>query len=150
TDGVDPVGRREIRGLLQELRGRGTTIFLNSHLLSEVERLCDRVCILRAGEVVREGGVEELTRRQGIYEIGLGPDQVLPQEDLRRLGYQVARAGARWEVRPPDGRTIDPVLDLLRDRGLVVRHLAEKRQSLEDLFVEIVDDAEPGVDERRR
>src|SRR5262249_30495350 len=52
TDGVDPVGRREIRDLMQRLKGRGKTLFLNSHLLGEVELVCDRVAILQRGELV--------------------------------------------------------------------------------------------------
>src|SRR5438045_976624 len=58
TDGVDPLGRREIRALMQRLKGEGKTIFLNSHLLGEVELICDRVGILQKGEVVREGPFE--------------------------------------------------------------------------------------------
>ncbi len=65
TDGVDPVGRREIRELMQELKKRGTTMFLNSHLLGEVELICDRVAILDRGEVIRLGGIAELTQQKG-------------------------------------------------------------------------------------
>src|SRR5881275_1659038 len=57
TDGVDPVGRREIRELMERLKEQGKTIFVNSHLLSEVELVCDRVAILRKGEVAQEGTV---------------------------------------------------------------------------------------------
>ena len=65
TDGVDPVGRREIRDLMGELKEEGHTIFLNSHLLGEVELICDRVAILQQGELVREGTIEELTKQKG-------------------------------------------------------------------------------------
>ena len=61
TDGVDPIGRKEIRDLLLRLQAQGTTIFLNSHLLSEVEMICNRVAILNKGKVVRMGTVAELT-----------------------------------------------------------------------------------------
>src|SRR5438093_7043142 len=61
TDGVDPVGRREIRDLLLEEAGRGRAILLNSHLLSEVERVCGRVAVLRRGSIAAEGRIEELT-----------------------------------------------------------------------------------------
>ena len=62
TDGVDPVGRREIRDLLQEQAKNGTAVLLNSHLLSEIELTCDRVAVLRNGKVAAEGTIEELTR----------------------------------------------------------------------------------------
>ena len=71
TDGLDPVGRREIRDLLKTLRDRGRTVFLNSHLLGEVESVCNRVAILADGKVVRQGTVEELTSLGRYYEIQL-------------------------------------------------------------------------------
>ncbi len=74
TDGLDPVGRREIREVLMGLRDQGKTIFINSHLLGEVERVCDRVAILVEGKVVRQGTVEGLTSRGRYYEIELHSD----------------------------------------------------------------------------
>src|SRR5438105_3013110 len=69
TDGVDPVGRREIRDLLREEAKKGTAILINSHLLTEMEMTCDRVAVLRAGKVVAHGSVEELTRRSAKYKV---------------------------------------------------------------------------------
>jgi ABC-2 type transport system ATP-binding protein len=131
---------------LQQLKERGKTIFVNSHLLGEVELLCDRVAILQAGRLIRIGAIAELTRQEGTFEIGLAPGESLPREDLLRLGYQVRCNGEHWEIGIADGRTIDPVVDLLRARGLRLRHLLEKRQTLEEMFMETVVGAEPGVD----
>ena len=74
TDGLDPVGRRETREVLRQLRQQGKTVFLNSHLLSEVEMVCDCVAILVAGRVVRQGTIEELTAGSRHYEIELEGD----------------------------------------------------------------------------
>src|SRR6202030_2771088 len=90
TDGVDPVGRREIRDLLQQLKGQGKTIFLNSHLLSEVELICDRVAILQAGEMVRQGTTAELTQQRGLFVVGLADGQKLPADELAKQGYDVS------------------------------------------------------------
>jgi ABC-2 type transport system ATP-binding protein len=152
TDGVDPIGRREIRELLLQLKDEGKTIFLNSHLLGEVELVCDRVAILQQGEMIREGDIATLTQQRGQFVLGLAPGQSPPLDELRRQGYPVNRLGEFWEVGLTDGQSIDPVVDLLRARGLSIRHLVEKRQTLEDLFMETVVAAEPGVDEpvRRR
>ena len=150
TDGVDPVGRREIRVLLNHLKQEGKTIFINSHLLSEVELICDRVVILQSGEIIRQGDIATLTKQRGLYVIGLAPKQEFPREEVEKLGYQVTRDGELWEVALRDNQTIDPVVDLLRSRGLNLRHLAEKRQTLEDLFVQTVEAVEPGVDQRAR
>jgi ABC-2 type transport system ATP-binding protein len=148
TDGVDPVGRREIRRMMQDLKQHGVTIFLNSHLLGEVELICDRVAILDRGLVIRIGSIAELTQQQGVFEIGLAPGQKLPLDEVKRLGYGITPAGDRWEVGLTDGQNIDPVVELLRERGLNLRHLVEKRVTLEDLFVQTVDAVEPGIDER--
>jgi ABC-2 type transport system ATP-binding protein len=145
TDGVDPLGRRHIREMLLHLKAQGRTIFLNSHLLGEVELICDRVGILQKGEMVREGNIAELTRQQGVFVIGLAPGQTLPVAELEHLGYQTAAHGERWELYLSDSQSIDPVIDLLRSRGLSIRHLIEKRQTLEELFLETVGDGAPGV-----
>jgi ABC-2 type transport system ATP-binding protein len=184
---VDPIGRREIRNLLHQLKEEGKTIFLNSHLLGEVELITDRVAILDKGELIRLGTTKELTQQQGLYVIGLAPGQTFPRDEVVRLGCEVTRDGEFWELtfkegseaiadplrasaavgqgseavvdpnragaalRPGGaGRGIDAVIDLLRARGLSVRHLTEKRQTLEDLFIQTVEAAEPGVDERPR
>jgi ABC-2 type transport system ATP-binding protein len=146
TDGVDPLGRREIRELLHRLKANGTTIFLNSHLLGEVELICDRVGILQRGEMIREGDIATLTKVQGLFLIGLAPGQAFPRDELKQKGYSLTPRGDVWEVALTDSQSIDPVIDLLRARGLNLRHLEEKRQSLEDLFMETVVAAEPGVD----
>jgi ABC-2 type transport system ATP-binding protein len=138
TDGVDPVGRREIRAIMARLRDAGKTVFLNSHLLSEVELICDRVAIMQRGEIVREGTVEALTRLSGLYVLGLAPGEILPCQEVSALGYQVKAVGETWEVGLADGQTIDPVVRFLHARGLNLRHLVEKRQTLEDQFVEVV------------
>jgi ABC-2 type transport system ATP-binding protein len=150
TDGVDPVGRREIRDLMQRLKSEGKTVFLNSHLLGEVELVCDRVAILSQGELARQGTVAELTRQQNRFVIGLADGQAFPTEEVQRLGYTVEPAPPYVEVVLPDGKGIDPVLALLSSRGLNLRHLVEKKQSLEDVFVSMVDSQEPGTDRRRR
>jgi ABC-2 type transport system ATP-binding protein len=146
TDGVDPVGRREIRDLMQGLKRKGMTIFINSHLLGEVELVCDRVGILQQGHVLQIGEVSSLTIQRGVFSVGLAAGEVLPHGELVGLGYQVIRNRETWELVVPDGRTIDPAIALLHARGLRLRHLVEKRQTLEDLFIQTVEAAEPGVD----
>ncbi len=146
TDGVDPVGRREIRTVMQQLKAEGVTIFLNSHLLGEVELICDRVAILQRGEVIRAGDIATLTRMSGLFIVGLAPGQEFPQVEAAQHGYQAQRGGDLWEVTLMDGQSIDPLVELLRARGLNLRHLVEKRQTLEDLFIQTVEAAEPGID----
>ncbi len=146
TDGVDPVGRREIREMLDALKARGVTIFLNSHLLGEVELICDRVVILDRGEIIRQGTVAELTEQKGTFQVGLAEGELFPEAEVRAMGYALSRLRLLWEIGLRDGQSIDPLVDFLRAQGLRLRHLVEKRQTLEDLFVQTVEAAEPGVD----
>jgi len=150
TDGVDPLGRREIRDLLEALKAEGKTIFINSHLLGEVELICDQVAILQRGELIRQGDMATLTRQKGLFVLGLAEGERLPEENIRALGFAVRRDGPLWEIDLTAGQTIDPVVALVHQQGLKLRHLVEKRQSLEDLFIKTVESSEPGVDQRRR
>ncbi len=150
TDGVDPVGRKELRELFEKLRDQGKTVFVNSHLLGEVELMCNRVAILQRGELMQQGTVAELTRQEGRYQIGLAKGQEFPTEEVAKLGYRAEKIDGRWEVVLNDPSNIDQVLSLLNERGLKLRHLVEKKQSLEDVFVQMVDQDDPGTDGRRK
>ncbi|HET8947162.1 MAG TPA: ABC transporter ATP-binding protein [Candidatus Polarisedimenticolia bacterium] len=150
TDGVDPVGRREIRDLLLEQKQRGATIFLNSHLLSEVERLCDRVAILKEGRLVREGHVDDLTRgTANVWEIDVaGGDDARLAAALAQAGRPggpppvPGRDGARTLVVTGETADLDRTIDALRAAGLSIAAVRARRESLEDVFVKIVRDGE--------
>ena len=149
TDGVDPAGRREIRELMETLKKEGRTVFLNSHLLGEVELVCDRVAIMQQGQLVRQGTVGELTRQEGRYVIGLAPNQTFPAADVQKLGFKTEQTGEHWEVVTGIDGGIDKVLSLIQSQGLRLRHLVEKKETLEDVFMKVVDQADPGTDRRR-
>ena len=98
TSALDPVGRRTVRLLLEELRGRGVSVLLNSHLLSEIELVCDRVAILLAGELVAAGTPSELSRPRGVELETDEGTQMIPgatREDAPRLVEQAIRDGRR-------------------------------------------------------
>ena len=153
TDGVDPMGRKEIREMMTILKEKGHTIFLNSHLLGEIEMICDRVAILQQGKLVREGTIAELTKTKGTYVLGLLPGQVFPVDAVMQLGFAVRPLPDQpglFEITLPDGKTVEPVTKLIAERGLTVAHIVEKKQSLEDVFMMTVEGAEPGVDRKPR
>jgi len=98
TSALDPVGRRTVRLLLEELRDRGVSVLLNSHLLSEIELVCDRVAILLAGEVVAAGTPSELSRPRGVEldtEEGVRTIAGATREDAPRLVAEAVAAGRR-------------------------------------------------------
>jgi len=148
TDGVDPIGRREIRDLLLEQRERGATIFLNSHLLSEVERLCDRVAILRNGVLMREGQVRDLTRPQSVFEIEVRPAApgMLEAAAARVPGLAVSDAPS---LRTPrlelsgDVPALNRAIDALRSQGVEIASILPRRDSLEDVFIRVLEEGEP-------
>ncbi len=139
TDGVDPLGRKEIRDLLVRLRNEGKTVFLNSHLLSEVEMICDRVAILNKGRLVRMGSVSELTMQENLYRIeihGTVPQELVTQWEATRMNVQ-QESGA-LTVALADVNELNGFIDRLRGSGVLISAITQKRQSLEDMFIDVI------------
>jgi len=145
TGGVDPVGRRAIRDIVVELRDEGKTIFLNSHLLSEVEKVCTQIAILRDGSLVRRGSVEELTAVDRVYDLVASP---VPESLLDSSEVPLSRAPdpsssaadlKQYRVRADERATLNAVLDRLRGADVQIESITPLRQSLEDYFIDVVD-----------
>jgi ABC-2 type transport system ATP-binding protein len=103
TSALDPAGRRTVRGLLEELRRRGVAVLLNTHLLSEVEQVCDRVAIIDRGLLVAAGRPDELARPRGVEIVtdsGVRTFAAATREDVPEIVADLVRAGERvYEVR---------------------------------------------------
>ncbi len=141
TDGVDPVGRREIRDLLRDEASRGRAVLLNSHLLSEIEQTCDRVAVLRGGRVVAQGTIADLTAETSRYRMTLasaGPVDESLLASMRETGAQVMRVNGHLELSTRDLEQLNAVVDRVRGRGVLLSELAPIRASLEDVFVGLV------------
>lgn len=136
TDGLDPIGRRDVRELLTELRSNGKTIFLNSHLLSEIEMVCDRVAILNQGLVARQGTLSELTEHTVEYHIKASGELSSIAADVEKIGGTV-RDGM-VVLADQDMGKVNTVIDLLRGRGMMIESVVPHRFSLEDVFVQIL------------
>jgi ABC-2 type transport system ATP-binding protein len=118
TSALDPVGRSDVRALIERLRARGTTVFLNSHLLGEVERVCDRVCIIDRGRVVAEGPVDSLSgETRGVRvrtDAGWSEYDIVPAE-IPDLVARLVAEGARVHAVEPKQTTLeDRFLALVR------------------------------------
>lgn len=136
TDGVDPVGRKEIREVLTRLKNDGKTIFLNSHLLSEVERISDRVAIMDHGAIVKEGSISDLTRTEHVYELQVAN---IKPELLATLGSSLLHAdGASLEISCETPEMLNGVMDTIRASGGVIESMTPKKASLEDVFVDLI------------
>ncbi len=151
TDGVDPVGRREIRDFLQEEAKTGTAVLLNSHLLSEIELTCDRVAVLRNGKVVAQGKVEELTRRAEKYKLVATPIDDALVAGFREAGAVVDRVNGHLELAVQNTEHLNALIDQLRARGALLTEMSPLRNTLEDVFVDLVKpDAAPQGQEVQR
>lgn len=134
TDGVDPVGRREIRDLLAELKQEGKAVFLNSHLLSELEMVCDRVAIMVKGKVTMQGTIDSLTRDSVRIEIVIKGEA--PQW-TKELCDEVR--GSTLVIFGDDVSKSQSIIDRLRQNDIVIESIQQLRESLEDLFMRAVD-----------
>ena len=144
TDGVDPVGRREIRDLLQEEAARGKAILVNSHLLSEIELTCGRVAVLRQGRVAAEGSIEALTAKTSRYRlVATGVDERLLAA-FRETGATVERVNGHFDLAARDLDHLNALVDRLRASGGRLQELTPVRSSLEDVFVGLVREGASG------
>jgi ABC-2 type transport system ATP-binding protein len=137
TDGVDPKGRLEMRKLLAQMRDEGRTVFINSHLLGELEMICDGVAIMDKGEIVRQGTIAELTEKSRRYELRIQGE--LSRELQGKLEADgVVIDGLSMTVYQSDPGPMQPILDALRAEQVTIAEMREVRQSLEELFMESV------------
>jgi len=138
--GLDPIGRREVRELIAELRTQGTTVFMSTHILSDIEALCDNVAILRNGRLAATGNLDELLTQSGetqSFEINV---KGVSAENLQNEFSQIAGArvlakanGANVQIL--EEKDIDKVLEITRRAGGKLVSVQPVKQSLEELFV---------------
>jgi len=132
--GLDPLGRREVRDLIQTLKDEGKTVFFSTHILSDAEALCDRVAILHRGELRGVGAVDELTARtQSRIEILFHGLEGITL--LSALGAECHATGETVQAIIAESRQ-DEALDALRRQGARLISLTPVRATLEDYFIE--------------
>ena len=152
TNGLDPQGTREVRNLVRSLAADGTTVFVSSHLLAEVEQICTHAAVMSAGRLVAQGPLAEL-RRSGssrlrlltpdpgpasavLATLGLSPEAGAHQPDGEVVVAALAKPGLPPEAAAPHPAPEDIVAELVK-AGVRVRGFAVERESLEDRFVEL-------------
>jgi ABC-2 type transport system ATP-binding protein len=141
--GLDPIGRREVKDIILDLKSRGTTIFFSSHILADAEALCDRVGLLFEGRIVLESGVDELLEGRVEYWDATC-DDVAPE----LLSEYTSRAtqGGRLYFRISEGDELDAWVDKVRAAGGRVVQVSPHRHTLEDFFIGAIR-GERGMDE---
>ncbi len=139
TSGLDPLGRRLVRDVIHQLKAAGTAVFLNSHLLSEVEVTCDRVAFIKEGRVVRTARLGALV--EGLTEVVLQVGQVTPEllEGLRRWSNDLRVDGRRITMTIQDEEILPHLSQWVVDQRAGLYALTPQQISLEELFVSVVE-----------
>ncbi|MFG3475246.1 ATP-binding cassette domain-containing protein [Streptomyces sp. NPDC047980] len=136
TNGLDPQGMREIRALVRELAADGTTVFLSSHLLDEIEQVCTHAAVMNRGTLIAQGSVAELAAHTRGRLSVTGPDPADAVRVLKELGVTgLTVAGDRVTGDPPAGTEPSDINASLVRAGVRVRAFGPERASLEDAFV---------------
>ena len=137
TSALDPVGRHDVREIIRGLKARGTTVFLNSHLLSEVEQVCDRVAVVDRGRVIAIGSMQEILGRDGAVRLRV--TGLTPEGTQALGGFGSLTAEGEWLTFR--GLTADRVPDLVADvvrRGGRVYAVEPRHETLEDRFLQLL------------
>lgn len=134
--GLDPLGRKEIRDIIVRLREEGKTVFLSSHILQDIEMICDRVAILVNGQILNQGRLQDLISTKILFtEIILSG---VKAADLHGLGESLTEQGERIFLKASCEADVDKVLEVVRAKKGKIHSLIPRTETLEDLFVGMV------------
>ena len=138
--GLDPVGRREVRDLIAGLRQEGKTVFMCSHILSDIEVLCDRVAILKRGRLAHAGKLDELRQRTGagnrVEVVATGVNEPAFASHMSSNHFSVTETASGLRIEIQDEKDVDEVIAALRKVNGKLVSVQPVRQSLEDLFLD--------------
>jgi ABC-2 type transport system ATP-binding protein len=138
TSGLDPVGRRLVRDIIHDLRERGTCVFINSHILSEIELVCERVAFIQHGEVVRVIEMSELGNLRpsvSIHAAGVTPNLL---DGLKAWANNLNQQEDSITMTVPDEDVIPAITRYLVENGVDIYAVHPQRLSLEDLFIQVI------------
>ena len=134
--GLDPLGRKEIRDIIVRFKQEGKTVFFTSHILQDIEMICDHVAIIVGGRIVKQGALQDLVSEKVLFtEVTV---MGIPPESFRGLGESVSVQGERVLLKVFDEKRVDDVLAVVRDKKGKIVSLSPRTETLEDIFVETV------------
>jgi len=138
TSGLDPVGRRTVRDIIKSLRAQGTTVFLNSHLLSEVEITCDRVAFIKFGEVLRVSSLSDLVSGETTLTVRLHDLEAERIPALEQWARDIRLDGETLHMVVTDESVLPAIHRYLVEANAQVYAFVPEKISLEDLFIQVV------------
>lgn len=143
TNGLDPAGRDEMLTLIEDVKDRDIRIVLSTHLLPDVERICDHVIMLNEGRLIHTGPIDALqSSEEELIEVQTHLENERFQELLEKAGFQVLADGDRLKISLPAGKTPQAILELAIDAKIQIRHFMPERLTLETAFLRLLDEAD--------
>jgi len=134
--GLDPIGRKEIRDIILDLKQKGKTVFLSSHILQDIEMICDRVAILVNGSLVNQGRLDELVSQKVLFtEITVSK---IDKSELEKFGKTLTHFGNKSLMQIYDQDKVDEILQFVKEKKGEVHSLVPRTQTLEDIFMGMV------------
>lgn len=138
TNGLDPQGIAEIRELIKQIANEGKTIILASHLLDEVQKVCTHFCVLKKGNLIHVGSVDEVSKGASSVEIMADSENIKEVLASYDKALKVEKEGNRYLVNLEDGVSASDLNTFLFSKGITVSHLVTQRKSLEKQFLELL------------
>ncbi|MBE3593332.1 MAG: ABC transporter ATP-binding protein [Thermoanaerobacter sp.] len=138
TSALDPVGRIEVREIIKQLKSQGKTVFLNSHLLSEVEMVCDEVAIINHGRIIAEGKLEELLKEHTHVEMIVSDYTTELIEKISHLSKEFQFKEGKLSFKVEDKEKIPLIAKMVIEAGAKLYQLNTQTSSLEDLFINLI------------
>ncbi|MCK9517799.1 MAG: ABC transporter ATP-binding protein, partial [Dehalococcoidia bacterium] len=146
TNGLDPAGRDEMLDLVRRTgREFGIAIVMSSHLLGEIERVCDHLVVIEAGRLIRSAPIAAFTARTQVLALEVDPPSPALVEILSAKGFPVRQEGRTLLIGLTDERPYDFIRDTIADLGVGLVRMEQRRQTLEDLFRPVADAEETDV-----
>jgi ABC-2 type transport system ATP-binding protein len=142
TSALDPIGRKEVRDIMVELKNRGKTVFLNSHLLSEVEMVCDSAAIISKGNIIKQGKMSELLEGNTVLDIQVKDINNEILNNLEKIDENVTFDGKNIKMHVKENFEIHHIASLIISGGGKLYGLTPHRNSLEELFIKLVERGE--------
>lgn len=139
TSALDPIGRKEVRDIMLELKNRGKTVFLNSHLLSEVEMICDSVAIISKGTIIKQGTMDDLLQGHTVLEIHAEDVTNDIISKLEKIDDDVIFDGKTIKMHVKENQEIHEAASLIIAGGGKLYSVIPHRNSLEELFIKLVE-----------
>jgi ABC-2 type transport system ATP-binding protein len=138
TSGLDPIGTKDVRDIILDEKKKGKTIFINSHLLSEIERTCDRVAILHEGRIVKSGKLSELSTQEPVLHIEVENANKDLLAKLKKIARTVREEGNSYYLFLKDKKKKAEIPKIIVETGTTLVSISEERESLEDIFYRAV------------